>query len=106
MKYQKKYKGKISGDVEINIPGYIERKKLLKALGVTTKDGVVSFQSGDAIDLLIQLAEMARVHVLSVSLKVEGDDIKSYDALLEDSRCDKVIEEISGLILNGVSLGE
>ena len=96
------------GVIEVEIPNYIARKTMFKQLGVkVTDEGKVTITGGDHIDLLIKMAENAGKHVKSIDIELDGGaKITSFEQLLDSPYCDKIVEEISGIVLQGVSLGE
>lgn len=97
-----------SGHVEIDMPNYIERKRTLKTLGIKIDtSGKANFAEIDPIDLSINMVELCGKQVRSVEIKLsDATEIKSWEQLLDDPRCDKIIEGVSQSFFQGVTLGK
>lgn len=100
---------KFKGYLSLDIPNYVQRLKYIKECGFKAgKDGdsVVMGSMNDNIDALVKMIDLAKIHVKEIKLE-KGDLVyKKFDELLDDSECDGIINEIAGVILNGVKLGK
>jgi hypothetical protein len=103
--------GIFKGYVSIEIPSYPQRLKYIKEcqfqVAKDDKGQVVVSESMSNIDALIKMVELAKVHVKEVKVtKCDEDVYKTFADMLDDADCDEMINEISGIILNGIKLGK
>lgn len=107
VKYIPEEKSGFTGYVEIRMPKYKERLGLIKGLDLKTDSkGEVELGS-DTMDKAIKFAEIAESHVESVKLqhpKVDSE-ITSLDDLDMYEEGTMILQKITGVILNGVKLG-
>jgi hypothetical protein len=103
--------GVFEGYVSIDIPSYPQRLKYIKdcqfQVSKDEKGQVSVTESMSNIDALIKMVELAKIHVKEVKITKCGEEVyKSFADMLDDADCDEIINEISGVILNGVKLGK
>ena len=101
--------GLFEGHVMIDIPSYPQRLKYIKECQFEVKKDekgeVKVSESMSNIDALIKMVELAKIHVKEVNLLKNGEPAyKNFAEMLDDADCDEMINEISGVILNGVKL--
>lgn len=103
---------KFEGSVTLALPNYIQRMGYIKQCNFKTeKDakGNVEVVAGmENIDSIIEMAKIAEKHVKKVDLKnlETGDVYSEWAELLDDPDCDGVIQDVSGVVINGRSLGK
>jgi hypothetical protein len=97
------------GFVEMKLPNYIERLELVQEANFTfekTEDGKAEVViNNESIGFIISVLKSSKKYVKRVELKKGKEEYKSYDELL-DGDCATACNEIVGLLVNGVQLGE
>ena len=107
-KYKPKTKG-FKGEIEIEIPNYIERLKIIREaqFSFNQKDGSVEASiSSSNLDALIKLLELTKKYIKKVDVTFGRAKFESYEMLLEDPRYSEICNEVANAIVNGVSVGE
>ena len=102
--------GKIlEGYVIWNLPSYIERRMLLKSIGVKfNSSGNVEAADIDHFELLKQLHEECHKYIKEVCIenKMTTEMHTSFESVTYDPYCDSLIEELAFFLINGVKLGK
>ena len=89
------------GFVTININPGRERLKLLKEINLkTSADGSLVFDDG-MVESIIKGAELARKYIVSISLKVNDEDIETFEDLEYCCAFNTIIMRLVGVMLNG-----
>lgn len=102
-------KGEVfEGYVMIRMPKFKERLALIKGLGISTDEKGEVGMNDDSLEKAAQLVGIAHEHVESVQLKhVEsGIEFSSMDDLDMYEEGTQLIQEIAGMVINGVKLGK
>lgn len=97
----------LQGKAEISIPSYQERLKYIKQCNFkSNKSGEVQI-SGDDMDALSKMIEIAEKHTKTVQMirEEDGTQFNSFQDLSYDSEGCEVINQIAGAIIGGVKLG-
>lgn len=94
------------GSVEIQVPTYIERLRIMKELNFKVVDGKVETNE-DTLEKMAKQVEKLGTFVKSVNIKVKksGEIISSLDDLGFYNEGATVIMELSAYISRGLSLG-
>lgn len=95
-----------SGVIRLAVPKYKARLELVKDLGIKyTDDGKADL--GQSMDSAIKLFDMVEKHVKKVAIvhKKTKIEIKSLEDLEYHPEGQVIINELSGLLINGVPLG-
>jgi hypothetical protein len=105
MIYRKEFlmNGKNIGYAEIEIPRWSERMEIIKGLSLEIKDetNVATFQGLDAINKII---EIVKRFIKKVEVNLNNAKIEDIEDLLcfEDGL--KLIQELGGIVTNGIPL--
>lgn len=94
------------GTVEIDVPSYVERLRIMKELNFKIVDGKVETNE-DTLEKMAKQVEKLATAVKSVNLKLKksGEEIKTIDELGFYSEGAAVIMGLSGYITSGFTLG-
>lgn len=99
----------VSGYVEVKIPFYQERLRILKELDYQIgAEGKLEASSGDVFERMAKTVEVVQRFVSSVSLTVKegGQQITSLDEVLSYDELQDLISPISLVIIRGLKLGK
>lgn len=96
----------LTGSVTVEIPNVKKQFEIIRSMSVKPKEG--GLELSDQLDVVEKQIELSKDFIKSVKLEhSSGQKIKSFDELLfwKETR-DLVLGEISGIIINGPSLGK
>lgn len=95
------------GSVEMSIPSFSERMKILKEINYKSESGQVD-ASSDNLDKFSKSVEKVKELVGSVNIKIKssGEEIKTLDDLSYYNEGTAVLVELTGLMQSGISLGK
>lgn len=94
----------LTGELTIKAPTFTERLKYIEEakiqFGATT--GEADLMSNNVHSMRV-LVERAKEHVVAVDLKAKdgSGEIKSYDEMLDDNRCDGILTELGLVLMQG-----
>lgn len=92
----------IKGKVKIRVPNMIERYEYIAQVGFKANGAGELEANSESLRSIAQMVKMSESHYVSVDLKkLDGTEIKSYAAMLDDPDCDEIMIEVAGMLLNG-----
>lgn len=102
-----KVKG-FKGEYVVNLPKMSERYALIKELKFKMGASGEIEVGEDQIDTIIKITEVVEKHLKKINLvhTASGEAIKSFDDLDYITEGQDIINEISGYLFSGVSLGK
>lgn len=102
-----KVKG-FKGDYIIGLPKMSERYALIKELNFKMGAKGDIEVGGDQMDTIIKIAETVEKHLKKINLvhTASGETIKSFEDLEYIVEGQDIINEVSGYLFSGVSLGK
>ena len=92
------------GFIEVDLFPLKQRLEMLKKISIEMKDGVAN--QSDALTSTIELTNIAKERIKKVDLKMNGLEFTSIDDLEFYKEGVDILNEISGVLINGISLGE
>ena len=106
LKYEVKAKG-WSGHVMIDMPSYKEKLAILKEVNIKVGAGGAVASDDNAMEMVEKLYAKMEKLVKAVDLVHEGGtEVKSLDDLGYYAEGQEVIQEIQGVLTQGISLGK
>jgi len=94
------------GMIEISVPSYVERLRIMKELNFKVVDGKVETNEDTLEKMALQVEKLGTfVKSVNVKMKKSGGNITSLDELGFYNEGATVIMELSGYISRGLSLG-
>ena len=110
MELDYKPKEKFEGVIRINMPRHKDRIKMIRDMNLNgaIKDGQAVVDSTNGMDSAIFMSEKMEQFIISVNVKhiESGTEIKTLEELECFSEGVALINEVGGVIFNGVSLGK
>lgn len=101
-KYKVKSEG-WSGEVELKVPSYKERMKMLQSMGLKN---LQTEDVGTQIEFLGNLIEKLDEAVVSIDVKYGDNSFKSMEELEYIQEAQQLRSEIGSVLINGISLGK
>lgn len=98
----------LTGELVLRVPTFSEKMRYMKDMGVdfSNKAELESLGVGRNLELISKLVDLSAAHYVSVSLKkLNGEEIKSYEAMQDEEECHPVLSEIGGMLIGGFKLG-
>lgn len=105
MIFKKEYiKNGYSVVVELELLKYKDRLRLIKEMNFQVKpDGSID---GNPIDQMERLTESVRKQIKSIKIKTSEKEYTSLDELEYFVEYSEIINELIGIVMNGVKMGE
>ena len=92
-----------SGSYELKMPTMVERLKYAKEVDL---EMIEKTDAKDKIEAIIMLLEVAATHVVSVDLKFEDTEVKSFEEIQIYQEGMAIAMEIGVILMQGLSLGK
>lgn len=94
------------GDIKVRMLKFKERLDVIKSLNIVAKDGEIEI-SNDNLDKFEKLADIVKkqIHEMDLVHSKSGKEFKCIDDLEYFEEYTVIINDLAGILLNGVSLG-